>query len=676
MTIKLDHALLVELGLGGLPASEANLLLRTIYDTLQIRVGVVLTKRMSAADLDRFNRANALGDAESLRVLTEIAPNYSEVVAAEFERLKDEVALAVPTIRQATLDRAADHAPWRHHRPDPGPTAVLALDDWLIVVSPYATVCLALGPGGTALYARRHDLPPVVLELPDGCAIDGSSLWCDDRGEVRARFAAHSDLRWRLADVPTSATLGYDKVLHRRRPSLSVVDYRVHEDELIEFAHGRWHIEDGYEMTVTDRAHHRSFRLQPLRGARHWNAVVPHFTPDLSQLVAAYNTNRPPAVAGLQACSVGYLDAAALASANRKELMPWEHRCHPTATEERLAAGDRIRLIEAVGYDASSTRAVVADEAEVHLFNVRNWERLRDLVRPDQRARVVSVSVPGSPLAVAWAARALVVATTDRRLWRLDLRVGSSELRPLADLPAPMVALVSWGDRAAALCANRAVVGVDEDGQASVTHLPGDEPLTNAAVLADGRLIAVTAVGVELFAGTRLVDAEPTDTPVAGVAPCARDAGWAIAWHADRSVSTLRCRARALHLDPGTLPRHPSDAPPLRAIGGEMSDVGRWHLLVPEEDDDQVGETTTTHIYSPLGRVDISAHRAASLAPAGLAVFATENGLEFLPALRPKSSYPFPIPLPTTPRGIASGRCATSLAVIGDEGLWLIRLLR
>ncbi len=674
MPLALDRDLLAALGLGELSQADGHLVLTTMYDTLQLRVGLVLNQRMTAAELDRFEAAMARSREESLQVLSEIAPDYARVVAAELETLKDEVALDAPTILQANVRTNADHDPWRHRRPDPGPTAVLARDDWTLVVSPLASVCVALDPGRTELYARGRDCPPVVLAVPDGHTIDPALLWCDDRGEVRARFATHSDLRWRLATVPTSPIVAYDKVLHRRRRPLTMVDHRLLSDDLGEITLGRWHIEDAMEIAVTDRVNDLSFRMQRLHAGRHWNALEPHFTPDRSQFVVTYNTDEPPEETGLKACTVGYLHAAGVLAATEPTLMPWEHAVHPTATPRRLAAGGVTPVIEAIGYDASSTRAAVVDRSEAHLFEVREWDRLGDIARPDQRARVAPVPVPsGAVPLVAWAERSVVVAARDGGLWRLDLGRGPVDLQPLEAGPtsAP-VALVSWGDRVAAVYADRTIVGIDGDGTVGVGRLPGADPLAGAAAVVDGRLLLFTATGVELFAGTRLAATSRTSVPITGLAPCARDPGWAIAWHADRSVSTIRLGARRVQVGGEPLPRLPGDMTTIRAIGGEMSDVDRWHLLVPAHP----GDRQSSEVLSPMGTVSMEAAVATSMPSAGMALFATAGGLQFLPALRPRASYPTTVPLPAPVAAVATGRCARSVAAIAGEGLWLIRLLR
>ncbi len=54
--IRIDDSLLEELGLLSLPKEERDTLLRQIYETLEMRVGMRLAERMSDAQLDEFER--------------------------------------------------------------------------------------------------------------------------------------------------------------------------------------------------------------------------------------------------------------------------------------------------------------------------------------------------------------------------------------------------------------------------------------------------------------------------------------------------------------------------------------------------------------------------------------------------------------------------------------------
>lgn len=110
--IKLDDTLLQELGLANLPAEEKKKLLAHIYETLEMRVGMKLAEQMSDAQLSEFEQFIDRNDeAGALRWLETNFPNYKDVVAAEFERLKQEVKQAAPQILSASNQQPAMQAP-------------------------------------------------------------------------------------------------------------------------------------------------------------------------------------------------------------------------------------------------------------------------------------------------------------------------------------------------------------------------------------------------------------------------------------------------------------------------------------------------------------------------------------------------------------------------------------
>ena len=75
MALKLDNALLDELGLGALPADEKSKMLSHIYETLEMRVGVRLAEQMSDQQLDEFEAfINANDEAGALRWLETTFP--------------------------------------------------------------------------------------------------------------------------------------------------------------------------------------------------------------------------------------------------------------------------------------------------------------------------------------------------------------------------------------------------------------------------------------------------------------------------------------------------------------------------------------------------------------------------------------------------------------------------
>jgi hypothetical protein len=97
--IKLDDNLLQEIGLGVLPADEKKKMLAHIYETLEMRVGMELAKQMTDAQLNEFEEfINRNDEPGALHWLETNFPNYKDVVAAEFDKLKAEVRQVAPQI--------------------------------------------------------------------------------------------------------------------------------------------------------------------------------------------------------------------------------------------------------------------------------------------------------------------------------------------------------------------------------------------------------------------------------------------------------------------------------------------------------------------------------------------------------------------------------------------------
>lgn len=108
---KLDDNLLIELGLGSLPATEKNRMLSHIYETLEMRVGMKLAQRMTNEQLDEFEAFIDRNDeAGALKWLESNFPNYKQVVADELEALKAEIKAAAPQIVAASQQAAAGAA--------------------------------------------------------------------------------------------------------------------------------------------------------------------------------------------------------------------------------------------------------------------------------------------------------------------------------------------------------------------------------------------------------------------------------------------------------------------------------------------------------------------------------------------------------------------------------------
>jgi predicted RNA-binding Zn ribbon-like protein len=101
--LKIDDNLLQSLGLGALPPAEKSGLLKHIYETLEMRVGMRLADQMSNEQLDEFEQYfNAQDDAGAFKWLETNFPNYKDIVAEEFEKLKAEVAQSAPQILAAS----------------------------------------------------------------------------------------------------------------------------------------------------------------------------------------------------------------------------------------------------------------------------------------------------------------------------------------------------------------------------------------------------------------------------------------------------------------------------------------------------------------------------------------------------------------------------------------------
>jgi len=100
--LRIDNALLEELGLGTLPVQEKQELLKHIYETLEMRVGVRLADQMTNEQLDEFEKYfDAKDDEGAFRWLETNFPNYKEIVNDEFEKLKTEITQSANQILAA-----------------------------------------------------------------------------------------------------------------------------------------------------------------------------------------------------------------------------------------------------------------------------------------------------------------------------------------------------------------------------------------------------------------------------------------------------------------------------------------------------------------------------------------------------------------------------------------------
>lgn len=89
---KLDDNFLKEIGLAELPTDQKSLMLKDIYETLELRVGMRLAEQMSDSQLDEFEKLiDKKDDALALNWLESNFPDYKQVVSGELNNLKEEI---------------------------------------------------------------------------------------------------------------------------------------------------------------------------------------------------------------------------------------------------------------------------------------------------------------------------------------------------------------------------------------------------------------------------------------------------------------------------------------------------------------------------------------------------------------------------------------------------------
>jgi hypothetical protein len=100
-------------------------MLAHIYETLEMNVGMKLAEQMTDAQLDEFEGyINRNDEAGALKWLESNFPNYKDVVAAELEKLKNEIRQLAPQIVAESMNNAnnASAAPQQMpQQPQPAP---------------------------------------------------------------------------------------------------------------------------------------------------------------------------------------------------------------------------------------------------------------------------------------------------------------------------------------------------------------------------------------------------------------------------------------------------------------------------------------------------------------------------------------------------------------------------
>lgn len=106
--LKIDNNLLNDLGLSALPDTEKNSLLKHIYETLEMRVGMRLADQMTNQQLDEFEQYfEAKDDAGAFKWLEANFPNYKDIVQEEFDKLKAEIQQSAGDILAASQAQMA-----------------------------------------------------------------------------------------------------------------------------------------------------------------------------------------------------------------------------------------------------------------------------------------------------------------------------------------------------------------------------------------------------------------------------------------------------------------------------------------------------------------------------------------------------------------------------------------
>lgn len=87
-----DDQLLSVPGLPNLPPEHRNLLLKAMYQELEIRVGTVIARQMTDRQLDEFETYVRNRDAAgAFAWLERTFPKYRDIVAGELEKLRNEL---------------------------------------------------------------------------------------------------------------------------------------------------------------------------------------------------------------------------------------------------------------------------------------------------------------------------------------------------------------------------------------------------------------------------------------------------------------------------------------------------------------------------------------------------------------------------------------------------------
>lgn len=83
--------LIAEIGLQNMPSDVQDKMVETIYQTLNMRVGMALSDKLTDEQLDHLTELSKKGDDEVSQWIEQTVPEYSTVIESEMQTIIDEI---------------------------------------------------------------------------------------------------------------------------------------------------------------------------------------------------------------------------------------------------------------------------------------------------------------------------------------------------------------------------------------------------------------------------------------------------------------------------------------------------------------------------------------------------------------------------------------------------------
>ena len=97
--IVFDESLLKELGLDGFDEEDKNAILKKLYESLELRLGMRMARELGEEKLGEFQKlAEAGQDKEAADWLKQNVPNYHDIAAEELQTIKDDIKATSRTV--------------------------------------------------------------------------------------------------------------------------------------------------------------------------------------------------------------------------------------------------------------------------------------------------------------------------------------------------------------------------------------------------------------------------------------------------------------------------------------------------------------------------------------------------------------------------------------------------